>query len=141
MFSAVPVCGGSLGAGRLLLPGAQLRDLGSFHQRDGHLPPGRAGSSRRVLGLRLSDRSGSHLAGPGLHGAHLSPVLPPGPDPGPGSEEGHHHLWDQGEGHGDDPHQRKRPLQVRWGVGGGCLGSPPTPAAEPRRCPLCAASL
>lgn len=40
MFCAVPVCGGSLGAGRLLLPGAQLRGLGSLHQWDAHLPPG-----------------------------------------------------------------------------------------------------
>lgn len=126
MFSAVPVRAGSLRAGRFLLPGAKLCRFRSFHKWDPHLPPGWAGSSHCVLRLWVSDRSSLDLAGPGLHGAHLSPILPSGPDPGPGSEEGHQHLWDKGEGHGDDPHQCQRPLQVSscTPVGVRCLRAP-----------------
>lgn len=66
-----------------------------------------------MLRLRVPAGAGSDLAGPGLYGAHLPSVLPSGADPGPGAEEGHQHLWDQGESHGDDPHKRQRPLQVK----------------------------
>ena len=107
MFAAVPLRGGTLGSGRAPVPGAGLHRLGGVHQRLPRLLPGRAGSSHPVLRLRLPPGACSDLAGPGLHGAHLPPVLPSGADPGPGPQEGHQHLWDQRKGHGDDPHERQ----------------------------------
>lgn len=60
-----------------------------------------------MLRLRLPAGAWSDLAGPGLHGAYLPPVLPSGPDSGSGAEERHQYLWDKGEGHGDGTGKRE----------------------------------